>query len=120
MHTMNSRNFTRVNYAVGASISYGNEVVICTTDNLSLRGMYLRTRHEIPLNTPVNVTVYDSSNSSLKVNALVVWRREDGVGLQINDLNVETFVHLRDIVTEKSKDHGAVLQETYKMLKCIS
>jgi len=116
---MNSRDFTRVTYAVGASISYGNEVVICTTDNLSLRGMYLKTRQEIPLNTPVDVTVYDSSLSSLKFNALVVWREESGVGLKINKLNVDTFVQLRDIVTEKSKDQGAVLQETYKMLKCI-
>jgi len=116
---MDSRDFTRVNYAVGASISYGNEVVICTTDNLSLRGMYLKTRHEIPPNTPVNVTVYDSSLPSLKVNAQVVWQEERGVGLQITNLNVDSFVQLRDIVTEKCEDHGAVLQETYKMLKCI-
>jgi len=116
---MNSRDVTRVKYAVGASISYGNEVVICTTDNLSLRGMYLKTRHEIPLNTPVHVTVYDSSLSSLKVNARAVWREEGGVGLQINKLNVDTFVQLRDIVTENSNDRGSVLQETYKMLKCI-
>jgi hypothetical protein len=116
---MDNRDFTRVKYAVGASISYGDEVVICTTDNLSLRGMYLRTRHEIPLDTPVRVTVYDSSLPSLKVNAQVVWREERGVGVQINNLNVDTFVQLRDIVTESSKDQDTVFQETYKMLKCI-
>lgn len=115
---MSSRAFTRVDYAVGASISYGDEVIICTTDNLSLRGMYLRTRHEIPLNTPIRVTVYDS-NPSLKVNAQVVWREERGVGVQITNLNVDTFVQLRDIVTESSKDQDTVFQETYKMLKCI-
>ena len=117
---MDCRNFTRVDYAVGASISYGNEVLICTTDNLSLRGMYLKTRLELPLDTAVNVTVYDSSRPSLKVKARVAWREEDGVGLQINKLNVDTFVQLRDIVAEISKEHSAVFQETYKMLKCIS
>lgn len=117
---MEHRNFTRVNYTVGASISYGNEVVFCNTDNLSLRGMYLKTGHEIPLNIPVHVTVYHSNLSSLKVNAWVVRREENGVGLQIKDLNVDSFVQLRNIITENCKDQGAVLQETYKMLKCIN
>lgn len=116
---MNSRNFTRVNYTVGASVRYGNEVVLCNTDNLSLHGMYLKTDHDIPLNIPVNVTVYHSNQASLKVNAKVVRREGTGVGLQINNLNVNSFVQLRNIVTENSSDKGSVMQETFKMLKCI-
>jgi PilZ domain len=117
---MNSRDFTRVNYSVGASISYGNEVIICKTNNLSLRGLYLKTEHEIPLNIPVNVTVYHSNMPSLKVNAWVVWREENGVGLKINNLNVNSFVQLRNIITENCNDYDAVMQETYKMLECIN
>jgi hypothetical protein len=117
---MNSRHFTRVNYSVGASISYGNEVVICNTDNLSLRGMYLMTEHEIPLNIPVHVTVYNSNHSSLKVNAWVVRKEKNGVGIQINNMNVNSFVQLRNIISEFSKDQDTVLQETYKMLECIN
>ncbi len=116
---MNSRNFTRVNYAVGASIKYGNEVVICNTDNLSLRGMYLKTDHEIPLNVPVHVTVYHSNQPSLKVNAKVVRKEANGIGLQISKLNVNSFVQLRNIVSENVNDTGAVMRETFKMLKCI-
>jgi len=116
---MNSRDFTRVNYTVGASIRYGDEVVICNTKNLSLRGMSLKTEHEIPLDIPVQVTVYHSNQASLKVNAKVVWREGSGVGLHINTLNVNSFVQLRRIVTENSMDQGAVMQETFKMLKCI-
>jgi hypothetical protein len=81
--------------------------------------MYLKTEHEIPLDIPVNVTVYHSNMSSLKVNARVVRREESGVGLQINNLNVNSFVQLRNIVSDIIKDQGAVMQETYKMLKCI-
>jgi hypothetical protein len=116
---MNTRHFTRVNYSVGASIRYGNEVVICNTNNLSLRGMSLKTEHDVPLDIPVQVTVYNSSQASLKVNAKVVWREGSGIGLHINNLNVNSFVQLRKIVTENSQDQGAVMQETFKMLKCI-
>jgi len=116
---MSNRNFTRVNYSVGASIKYGNDLVMGNTDNLSLRGMYLKTDHEIPLNTPVDVTVYHSSHSSLKFNANVVRREANGVGLQINNLNANTFAQLRDIVATNSNNPRQVMQETYQMLGCI-
>jgi hypothetical protein len=117
---MDNRNFTRVNHSVGASISYGNQVAICSTGNLSLRGMYLRTGYEVPLNVPVNVTVYHSDQMSFKVNAMVVRKEENGIGLQITNLDIDSFVQLRDIVAEQSNNKGAILQETYKMLKCIN
>lgn len=116
---MNSRDFTRVDYTVGASLRYGNEVVICNTGNMSLRGMYLKTEHEIPLNIPVIVTVYHANQPSLKVNAKVVRKEEKGVGLQISNLNVNSFVQLRTIISEHSDDGGVIMRETYKMLKCI-
>ena len=65
---MSKRNFTRVNYSVGASIKYGNDLVMGNTDNLSLRGMYLKTDHEIPLNTPVNVTAVSYTHLTLPTN----------------------------------------------------
>ena len=116
---MDNRHFTRVDYAVGASIRYGNEVVMCKTGNLSLRGMYLKTEHEIPVDMPVNVTVYHSNQSSLKVSAQVVRREGNGIGLQINNLNVNSFVQLRSLISENSRDKEIVMQETFTMLKCI-
>jgi hypothetical protein len=116
---MNTRHFTRVKLRIGASIKYGNEEIFCNTDNLSLRGMYIHTERDIPLNVPVNVTVFNASQTAFKFNAKVVRREGSGIGLQIHNLNVNSFVQLRKIVTENSSDQGAVMQETYKMLKCI-
>ena len=116
---MNGRNFTRVNYYAGASIMYGDDEVMCNTGNLSLHGMYLHTDHDLPLDVPVHVTVYNSKQSSLMVNAKVVRKEANGVGLQITNLNVNSFVQLRDIVTDKSKDYMKVLTETLSMLNCI-
>jgi len=116
---VSNRNFTRVNYSAGACIRYGDNLVMCNADNLSLRGMYLKTDHKVPLNTPVNVTVYHSSRSSLKFNANVVRKEANGVGLQINNLNANTFAQLRDIVATKSNNPSQVMQETFSMLGCI-
>ncbi|MFZ4855287.1 MAG: PilZ domain-containing protein [Desulfuromonadaceae bacterium] len=116
---MDNRNFTRVNCSVKASVRYGIEVVDCNTDNVSLHGMHLKTDHDIPLNIPLNVTVFHANQISLKVNAKAVRKEANGVGLQINNLNVNSFVQLRNLVTEHCSDKGAVMQETFKMLKCI-
>jgi hypothetical protein len=78
----------------------------------------MNTKHEIPLNKPVYLTVH-LSNKSLNVHAKVIRKEEDGVCLQINNLSINSFVLLRDIVVESSQDHVAVLQETYKILKSI-
>jgi hypothetical protein len=117
--SVNGRYFTRVDYSVGASIKYDNNVIMCKTDNLCLHGMFLQTDHDIPENIPVHVTVYHSSQASLKVTGRVVRREPKGVGVQINNLNISSFVQLRNIVAEQSREHGQVMQETYKMLKCI-
>ena len=116
---MSERNFTRVNYLTEASIRYGNEVAMCRTDNLSLRGMYLKIDHEIPLNLPVLVTVYHSSQSSFKANANVVRKEANGVGLQINSLDIDSFSQLYEIVAKNSIDTTKVVQETLSMIKCI-
>ena len=116
---MNSRNFTRVDYTAGASVRYENKVIACHTNNLSLRGIYLDTDYEIPLDIPVHVTVFHQNQPAFKVNAKVIRKEGNGVGLQIHNLNVNSFVKLRKIITDNSADQVAVMQETFKMLKCI-
>jgi hypothetical protein len=116
---MGGRKFTRVSYLTGASIRYGNEVAACKTDNVSLRGMYLQADLDIPANATVNVTVYHSNQSSFKINASVVRKEENGVALQITNLDTGSFARLRDIVSNNSDDPGKVMKETFGMLKCI-
>ena len=117
---MSGREFTRANLLARASIQYGNTVVDGHTENISLRGMFIETNDDIPLNTPVDVAVdLRSSYSSFNINAKVVRKTANGVGLQMYKLSVDSFVRLRDIVVAKSEDPGKVMQETFKMLKCI-
>jgi hypothetical protein len=98
---MNGRKFVRTNCSIDASIMYGDSVVTCKTHNLSLRGMYLKTKYSIPLNTPVNVTVYNSMQPPIKISGKVVRKEASGVCLEISNMNSKTFAQLRDIVLSK-------------------
>ncbi|MBV5339871.1 MAG: PilZ domain-containing protein [Deltaproteobacteria bacterium] len=117
---MGGRSFTRVSYTAGAAIQFGNETAMCKTDNLSLRGMYLKTEINIPLDIPVQVTVFHCGLSYIKVNARVVRKEANGIGLQISSMLADSFAQLRDIVAQNSRDPGMVMKETFGMLECIN
>jgi len=112
---MNGRKFSRTNCSYGASIRYGGRVAMGKTDNLSIHGMYLKTKYDIPLNTHVNVTVYHSIQSPVNISGRVVRKEANGVGLEISNLNVKSFVQLRDIIAENGEARGKVLQEAREM-----
>ncbi|MDD2899747.1 MAG: PilZ domain-containing protein [Desulfuromonadaceae bacterium] len=116
---MSGRSFTRVNHSVVASIMYEGSTVTGKTDNLSIRGMFVKTDIDLPLNAPVHIKVNSSKNSFFNFNANVVRKGVNGVGLQINSISANSFALLRDIVSEKSCDYDQIMSETYEMIKCI-
>ena len=117
---MTKRHFTRVDYCVGASIKFGNMVVICNTVNVSLCGLYLKTDQKIAVDTPVNITVYLSSHASIKLSACVVRKDTDGICVQINSLDNNSFEHLRTIVAANSTGQENIMQDNYGKLECVS
>lgn len=116
---MEKRNFTRVNFSVWASIKYEDHVVFGDVDNVSLQGLFFKTEQEIPLNTDVGVTVYNSSCSSIYLNAKVIRHEHSGIGMQIHKIDANSFVSLRNIVALHCNDQDLVMRETYKMAGCI-
>jgi len=117
---LRSRAFTRVNAAVGATISFGTDMIQCVTENLSLQGFYLRTSKSIPLHQPVKVTLYDHQSPSVQVSANVV--RQDatgGLGVKISSIDVNSFVYLRNVISQQCNDFNGIMSETYKMVDCI-
>lgn len=116
---MNRRVFTRVDLSEWASVKYEEQIFFGDVGNVSLQGLFIKTEHEIPLNIPVEVTVYHTPATSIHLSANVVRREGNGVGMQIKDLDVNSFVHLRNAVAQKCNDHELLLRETYKMAGCI-
>ena len=117
---MNKRNFTRVGYSEGASIRYDEQVVFGHIQDLSLCGMYIDTESEIPINKPVQVTVYHTPTASFKFKARVVRQGAFGYGFQVSQIDVKSFDSLRNIVEMKCSDQTVVMGETYRMLNCIT
>lgn len=117
---MNKRNFTRVGYSEGASIRYDDQVVFGHIHDLCLCGMYIKTDTDIPINIPVQITVYHTSNASFRFNASAVRKGDIGYGFKVSQIDVKAFDSLRNIVERECSDQTVVMGETYRMLSCIT
>ena len=116
---MNYRNFTRVDISEFASVKYGERIFFGNVKNISLQGLYVKTHEEIPLNIPVEVTVYHCPDVSIRLLANVVRQDLSGVGIQISEMDTNSFVKLKNVIEEHSGDREFVLHETIKVVSCI-
>ena len=117
---MEKRNFTRVEFSECASVKHDGQVFFGDIKNMSLQGLFIKTDQEKPLNTAVEITIYNAPNSSFRLHANVVRCEKNGLGMQIKGMDVNSFVYLRNVVAMQCNDQGLVMRETYKMVSCIN
>ena len=110
---MEKRNFTRVTFSGGASIKLKKQIFLGNVENVSLQGFFIKSKHDLILDNLLEVTIYQSQNSSIYLHASVVRTEEDGLGMKISK------VRLRDVVSEQCNDQRILMNETIKIASCI-
>lgn len=116
---MEKRYFTRVDFTESASVKYGDELFYGNVENICLQGLFIKTKHSVPLNTTLQVTVFSSPGTPINLSVDVVRCDENGIGLKIIKMDVNSFVQLRNTVVMQCNDHGRIMRETYKVTNCI-
>ncbi len=115
---MESRIFPRVEFSEFASVRHEGEVFFCDTENVSLQGLFIKTDQDLPLNTEVEITIYHSLDSSLRLIANAVHRGETGLGMQIKRIDILSFVRLWGMVAMQCNGQD-IMRETQSMTGCI-
>lgn len=113
---MNKRAFTRFELAEWATIRYNNQSYGGMAKNISLRGIYIQTNQRIPLNTPVDISVHHTIDSSLDFTATVIRHDSNGLGIQINRMDIHSLVHLKEMLAHQCGCQEQAMQETRKMV----
>lgn len=112
---MENRKFTRVGMQTQASLRLGDHVYSAVVANASLRGLFVLTEYDVPMDIPVEVSVRTARGVPACFDTRVVRREHDGVGLMIRRMNVSSFAYLRDLVAEKCQNPELMLRETKLM-----
>ena len=81
---MTERNFSRLPIHLEATITYNGTVVEGELDNISLKGVFVRTTQKIPLNDSIMITIYHHTRDLqiCRLKGRVVRITDDGVALE--------------------------------------
>jgi hypothetical protein len=108
------RNFSRVDFRVSALLQAEGVAIKGEVTDISLHGLYMETEEKIPVGSPVEVTIYLSSAAEpivINVKGTVARLVPGGIGCAFDKMDVESFAHLRSIISYQGGDESKVMAE---------
>lgn len=117
---MEKRKFLRVPFEIKAEIISEGQKFIVDVKDLSLKGLYVKSDHKFELKTPVDLKIDLSGNQtnlSINLKAEVVRVTDEGMGLFFSQMDLDSFIHLRNIVEYNSVDPERVREEFFEFVK---
>lgn len=111
---MERRTNTRVRFRAHAGVDWHGQRVPGEVCNLSLKGMFIRTEVPMQVGDIVGVSLQlTGGNTQLNIDlpGKVVRANEEGVGILFEDLDIDSFAHLRMIVSLNDGDPDKILNE---------
>ncbi len=111
----NRREFTRVRLAVGVEVDQpGRPKISGRGRDLSVKGVFVECRQPLPPSTPCEVTIVLSGTPEpmqVHVTGRVVYTESAGMGIEFFEVDVDSFIHLRNLVLYNSVDTEQVERE---------
>lgn len=119
---MEKRKFSRVEFNVEIFISVGDKRLSGEVSNLSLKGVLIKMTQRIEVNCgeilDMELCVAGSStNSCIKLKGIVVRNDDDGLAVRFEKIELDSFVHLRNIVAYNSGNYEKVMDELFELVK---
>jgi hypothetical protein len=111
---MEKRNTIRVPFHVRSVVKHGDAVIEGDVLDLSTGGMLFKTGGDIPIDEMVQVELFlygTSSNLSLNISGRVVRKSEAGTAIKFTELDLDSFIHLRNIVSRNAFDEQKIIKE---------
>src|SRR5689334_5320896 len=105
------RKFDRVECRTEALISYCNTSFKGEVENLSLKGLFVKTDRKIELNENVGVTVFFAGNSgqmSFSLQGKVVHVGDNGIGINFQKIDMNSLVHTMSTPDGRQETIGEV------------
>lgn len=111
---MSTRKFSRVNFNVGATIKTADRQFQGAVENLSMAGMFLVTNEQLAEGEAVDITIVLTGTLpeiAVDFNGIVTRIAEDGVGFTFEKMDLDSYMHLKNIISYNIDDAEKVLEE---------
>lgn len=111
---MSTRKFSRVRFKVGATIRIADRQFNGAVENLSMTGMFLVTNEPLNEGEKVDITIVLTGTLpeiAVNFNGIVTRICDDGVGLTFEKMDLDSYVHLKNIIAYNIDDAEKVMEE---------
>lgn len=111
---MERRKNRRVPFQVIATAQTEQISIKGMVDNLSMKGMFLTTKEILSDGSPLEISIILSGSSSflsIKLKGRVVRQTEAGIAIEFQEMDLDSFTHLRNIIAQNSDDADAAYEE---------
>lgn len=113
---MSTRKFSRVPFRVNATIRTADRQFTGSVENLSMNGMFLITGERLTLGELVEISIIlTGSNPEIAIsfNGRVCREIENGLGFSFEKIDLDSYTHLKNIISYNSDDAEKVMEEIY-------
>lgn len=111
---MSTRKFSRVRFHVRATIRIAGRQFHGAVENLSMTGMFLVTDEQLEEGEPADITIALSGTMpeiAVRFSGAVTRITEDGVGFTFAKMDLDSYMHLKNIIAYNSDDAEKVMEE---------
>jgi hypothetical protein len=111
---MSTRKFSRVQFNVGATIKIADRQFQGAVENLSMTGMFLVTNEQLADGDAVGITMGLTGTLpeiAVNFNGIVTRITEDGVGFTFEKMDLDSYMHLKNIIAYNIDDAEKVMEE---------
>jgi hypothetical protein len=108
------RNFSRVDFKVSALLQAEGIALKGEVKDVSLHGLCFETDEQLPIGTPVEITIYLSAAVDpvvINVSGTVARQMSGALGCAFDKMDVESFAHLRSVISYQGGDESKVMAE---------
>ena len=111
---MSTRKFSRVQFNVGATVKIADRQFHGAVENLSMTGMFLVTTEQLTGGEVANITIVLTGTLpeiAVSFTGVVSRITEDGVGFTFEKMDLDSYMHLKNIIAYNIDDAAKVMEE---------
>ena len=111
---MSTRKFSRVQFNVGATVKIADRQFQGAVENLSMTGMFLVTNEQLSGGEIANITIVLTGTLpeiAVSFTGVVSRLTEDGVGFTFEKMDLDSYMHLKNIIEYNIDDAEKVMEE---------
>ena len=113
---MSTRQFSRVNFRVTATVIASDRRFHGEVENLSMNGMFMGTEERLQPGDPVEIDMVLTGASpeiTVAISGKVSRVVENGMGFSFEKTDLDSYTHLKNIVTYNSDDADKIMEDIH-------